>query len=157
MRTPGNPLDDLFQPDAKVAAEAPLRTVGDLDVHEIRRGGMGEILICRRSGQDDEPSIALKTFQQRFFFQPAIRSAFLREVRLWSRLSGVPHIMPVLGFQVLDGRPYICHAGRRRPEPHSSGVACRRPARSSASRTFRRSGRGRARPGRRTRAGSGAR
>jgi serine/threonine protein kinase len=68
---------------------------------------MGEILICRRSGENDEPAIALKTFQQRFFFQPAIRSAFLREVRLWSRLSGVPHIMPVLGFQVLDGRPYV--------------------------------------------------
>ncbi|MFI0447993.1 tetratricopeptide repeat protein [Actinomadura sp. 6N118] len=114
MQTPGDPLADLFaSTDPLPSPAGPFGQLGDdLDILEIRRGGMGEVLICRRRGSDETPAsaggaIAYKTFQRRFFFKPQVRAAYLREVRLWSRLAGVPHIMPVLGFQNVEDRPFV--------------------------------------------------
>ncbi|WP_158708218.1 MULTISPECIES: tetratricopeptide repeat protein [unclassified Streptomyces] len=89
--------------------EGPSGRLGDLDILEVRRGGMGEVLICRsrEAGEADGAAIACKTFQRRFFFSPEVRVAYLREVRLWSRLAGVAHIMPVLGFQQVEDRPFV--------------------------------------------------
>jgi tetratricopeptide (TPR) repeat protein len=69
-------------------------------------------MICRPSapaarGVYSDIALALKTFQRKFFFQSDIRAAFDRETELWSRLGGVPHIMPLIGFDTVDGRPVI--------------------------------------------------
>jgi len=114
MRTPGNPLADLFASDQVSASHAVLGKLGDdFDIYEVRRGGLGEVVICRYTPVATPSTelftvpIAFKTFQRQFFFTPEIRTAFLREVRLWSRLSGVPHIMPVLGFYLVEQRHYV--------------------------------------------------
>ncbi|WP_216898047.1 protein kinase domain-containing protein [Nocardia alni] len=114
MQTPGDALADLFVSSSSVlSASGPLGQLGDdLDILEIRRGGMGEVLICRPRNSGEAlgsagGAVAYKTFQRRLFFRPHIRAAFLREVRLWSRLTGVPHIMPVLGFENVEGRPFV--------------------------------------------------
>ncbi|MQY02078.1 protein kinase domain-containing protein [Actinomadura macrotermitis] len=123
MRTPGELLADLFTDDTDdPAPSGTLGRLGDLDVIEVRRGGMGEVLICRSQVLDDALgaasgtlAYAYKSFQRQFFFSPQVRSAFLREVRHWSRLSGVPHIMPVLGLRTLDDRPFVIMPGIRGP------------------------------------------
>src|SRR5215470_6691485 len=114
MQTPGDLLTDLFASTGPVPDPAgQLGKLGDsLDILEIRRGGMGEVLICRARDSDGTlvptgGAVAYKTFQRRFFFEPRVRTAYLREVRLWSRLAGVPHIMPVLGFQIVEDRPFV--------------------------------------------------
>jgi tetratricopeptide (TPR) repeat protein len=69
-------------------------------------------MICRVASQGgselyEEMAIALKTFQQRYFFHSDIRVAFNRETELWSRISGLPHIMPLVGFDTVDDRPVV--------------------------------------------------
>jgi serine/threonine protein kinase/Flp pilus assembly protein TadD len=84
---------------------------------EVRRGGMGEVIICelvedpapdaaQREGSDPL-RLALKTFQRRFFFDSATRHSFVREATTWLRLSDLPHIMPVAGIEHIDHRPFV--------------------------------------------------
>jgi tetratricopeptide (TPR) repeat protein len=107
--TPGNPLV-LLAPAAstsRAGSRVPIGRLGDeFSVFEVRRGGMGEVYLCG-SGADVDPTLALKTFQKRLFFDPASRDAFLREAAIWSRLSGIPHIMVTLGVRMIDARPFV--------------------------------------------------
>ena len=112
--TPGDALADLFASTDPVPSYVGLlgRLGDDLDILEVRRGGMGEVLICRSRRSDKTPesagsAVAYKTFQRQFFFKSQVRAAYLREVRIWSRLAGVPHIMPVLGFRTIEDRPFV--------------------------------------------------
>ena len=81
------------------------------EVIEVLSGGMGEVFICEFIGDDDDPGprarMALKTFQQRFFFDNAVRNAFVREASVWLRLTGLPFILPALGIEQIDRRPFI--------------------------------------------------
>ncbi|MBB5926738.1 protein kinase family protein [Streptomyces echinatus] len=87
--------------------QQPIGSLGEhLLVYEILRGGMGEVLLCGER-DSDTPQFALKTFQRRFFFDRAVRDAFVREVVLWSRLTGLPHIMPALSLETFEGRPFV--------------------------------------------------
>ena len=47
------------------------------------------------------------SFQKRLFFDSTSRLAFLREVAIWSRLTGVAHVVPVIGLEVFDDRPFV--------------------------------------------------
>jgi tetratricopeptide (TPR) repeat protein len=73
---------------------------------EVHLGGMGEVLIVEL-GEDAHERLALKSFQKRLFFDAASRSAFIREATVWSRLAGVPHVMPAVGMEYLDDRPFV--------------------------------------------------
>ncbi|MGO9783245.1 MAG: protein kinase domain-containing protein [Streptosporangiaceae bacterium] len=114
MHTPSDPLADLFASTDPLPDSVDLlgRLGDELDILEVRRGGMGEVFICRyRNRSSISASIgviwACKTFRRQFFFKPHVRAAYLREVRIWSRLGGVPHIMPVMGFQIIEDRPFV--------------------------------------------------
>jgi len=101
--TPGG----LFGDDLAPVPMAVIGTVGEFRIHEIRRGGMGEVLICSFAGRDEPPSLALKSFQKRLFFDGARRRAFIQEVTIWARLTGESHIVPVMGLYYLDDRPFV--------------------------------------------------
>src|SRR5262245_52414109 len=78
---------------------------------------MGEVFLCSLEARSEEHAptessghgarVALKTFQRRFFFDNAVRLSFLREATIWLRLSGTPHIMPVLGVEQFGDRPFV--------------------------------------------------
>ncbi|MEV7003306.1 tetratricopeptide repeat protein [Streptomyces sp. NPDC093982] len=108
QKTPGNPFADFLPPqDIRPSGPRPTGHLGDhLLVYEILHGGMGEVHLCGQQG-DDGPRLALKTFQRRFFFDRDTRDAFVREVVLWSRLTGLAHIMPALSLQIVKGRPFV--------------------------------------------------
>ncbi|WP_257455977.1 tetratricopeptide repeat protein [Archangium lipolyticum] len=73
-----------------------------------RRGGMGEVYICRVLGEGDEVlPVALKSFQPRFFFSREHREAFIREISVWMRLNGLPYVVPALSIELLDGHPFV--------------------------------------------------
>lgn len=84
---------------------------------EVLTGGMGEVFICEwitppRGSEspelETEPRrIALKTFRRKYFFDHAVRHSFIREASSWLRLAGLPHIMPVLGIETIDDRPFV--------------------------------------------------
>ena len=83
---------------------------------EVLSGGMAEVYICDvldrvdaakpRKGER-QSRVALKTFQRRFFFDQATRLSFIREASTWLRLSGVPHILPVLGIKQIGDQPFL--------------------------------------------------
>jgi serine/threonine protein kinase len=97
---------------------SPGQTLGEnYRILEIQMGGMGEVYICEllanyasdsdkvTSGQPTR--LALKTFQRRYFFDSATRLAFVREATTWLRLSGLTHILPVLGTEQIGDRPFL--------------------------------------------------
>jgi tetratricopeptide (TPR) repeat protein len=108
QKTPGNPFASFLPPQAdRPSGPRPTGRLGDhLLVYEVLRGGMGEVHLCGQQ-ENDGPTFALKTFQRRFFFDRDTRDAFVREVVLWSRLTGLAHIMPTLFLQIFDGRPFV--------------------------------------------------
>ncbi|MEU6590007.1 tetratricopeptide repeat protein [Streptomyces sp. NPDC046881] len=108
QRTPGNPFAGLLPPqDVRAPGRKPTGRLGDhLLVYEVLRGGMGEVHLCGQQ-DDDGPTLALKTFQRRFFFDREPRDAFVREVVLWTRLTGLAHIMPALFLRIVEGRPFV--------------------------------------------------
>ena len=80
-------------------------------VREVLTGGMGQIFICdwesQEAGDRATASVALKTFQRRYFFDNAARLSFVREASTWLRLSHLPHIMPVIQVEQIADQPYI--------------------------------------------------
>jgi serine/threonine protein kinase len=108
-QTPGNPFGFLPDDTGIVGnnREEPLGLLGGkYMVLEVRRGGMGEVYICE-STSEDNLRVALKTFQKRLFFDRASREAFVREVSIWIRLTGQPHILPAIGLEQFNGRPFV--------------------------------------------------
>jgi tetratricopeptide (TPR) repeat protein len=112
--TPGNPFADSPLLSSESSPVGVLGFLGNRDdyhykVVEVRRGGMGEVYICELVTNRGEKSVrcALKSFQKRLFFDRATRQAFLREVAVWARITGQPHIMPLLGLEQLDHRPFV--------------------------------------------------
>ncbi len=81
-------------------------SLGHFFIHDVRYGGMGEVFLCSFK-ENEKPILALKTFQKQFFFNPVHRITFLNEAVNWSRLSGLPHIMPVVGMEEIDNRLFI--------------------------------------------------
>lgn len=113
--TPGNPtqyLTPIFESsiEHKENDDTSYNIKGSLgngyDYVDIKYGGMGEVYLCSFKNAQ-EPQLALKTFQKQFFFDPIHRKAFLNEALNWLRLSGIPHVMPVMGYTQLDQRPFL--------------------------------------------------
>ena len=106
--TPGNPLAVLLPREGspkKPAKRDPVGKVGHWTVYEVKKGGMGDVLIC---GAGDSPArFALKSFQPRLFFDPESRHAFLREITIWLRLTGTPFVMPALNLEEHEGRFFV--------------------------------------------------
>jgi serine/threonine protein kinase len=105
-RTPGDP----FAPEPPKEALRDAAGVGYLGdryrILRVLRGGMGEVYICETLGVDPN-RVALKTFQKRLFFASGNRHAFIREATLWMRLTGEPHVLPAIGIEEFDDRPFV--------------------------------------------------
>jgi tetratricopeptide (TPR) repeat protein len=114
--TPGDPMALLQASGAGDYAASEITSQGDeisrrlfgdrWSVREVRRGGMGEVYICD-SPEAPDLHVALKSFRRDAFFMPEMHRAFLRETLLWSRLSAIPSILPVIDVEHHDGRPFI--------------------------------------------------
>ncbi|MBL7783793.1 MAG: protein kinase [Saprospiraceae bacterium] len=96
----------LIDSDTGISAHAGSDelSLGDFKVLKRLQGGMGEVLICQ---YDDGTRIALKSFQKQFYFDYKIRLLFYNEVKSWSMLSGLPHIMPLMGVTEIDNRLFV--------------------------------------------------
>ncbi|MBN3862048.1 tetratricopeptide repeat protein [Pseudomonas frederiksbergensis] len=73
-----------------------------------RRGGMGVVYLCRLSEDPDSPpTLALKTFDDEYFFHPAMQQAVEAEATAWMRVSGAPFVLPLSGIITCDGKPHL--------------------------------------------------
>jgi len=75
-------------------------------VHAVRRGGMGVVYICS-TDESPEAHFALKTFDDAHFFEPLMQAAVETEARLWMRVSGVPHVLPLITIAYCDQKPFL--------------------------------------------------
>ena len=83
---------------------AELRQVGFDDVEEIGHGGFGVVYRCAEPTLDR--TVAVKVLNSDL--DPDNLARFLREQRAMGRLSGHPHIVPILRVGATDsGRPFI--------------------------------------------------
>ncbi|MCA8970021.1 MAG: protein kinase [Planctomycetes bacterium] len=85
----------------------PIGRLGDYDVYDIFRGGMGEVYVVALRANESKIAIALKTFQKRLIVHPPAMNAFRRETELWVRLSGLPHVLPAFGIVRIDDRLFV--------------------------------------------------
>lgn len=81
--------------------------IGNYPVHQVKRGGLGEVYFCSADQAPDAKWIVLKTFQKQFFYAPEVRKAFISEAVNWMKLSHVPYVLPVLHFDYVEDRPFL--------------------------------------------------
>ena len=82
---------------------APLRLSGYETVRELKRGGMGEVIVARKVGAHGfERLVAVKTIRGELSDSEQVRSMFLDEARLMARLHH-PAIAQVHDFTEQDG------------------------------------------------------
>jgi tetratricopeptide (TPR) repeat protein len=115
--TPGSPFEEPAQSaplehrqpgaaDLEGKSEAVGMLANEFHVLQVCPGGMGRVYLCELAGQNG-PRHAWKTFKKQLFFDRARQKAFVREIAVWMRLSGLPHIMPALDLRYFDGRPFV--------------------------------------------------
>jgi serine/threonine protein kinase/thioredoxin-like negative regulator of GroEL len=77
-------------------------------VHSVKRGGMGIVYLCS-SAKDEAagPNIALKTFDDKFFFDPQMQAAVEVEAKTWLEVSGASYVLPLLGIVTCDQKPHL--------------------------------------------------
>lgn len=109
--TPGDPL--VFVPEDErtgaLAAGGGRLLGGRWRVLQVHQGGMGEVYICALEGGDSSSSdvrLALKTYPRQLLLNPAVRRAFVREAATWVQLTPYPGVVPMLGMEEIEGRPF---------------------------------------------------
>ena len=76
-------------------------------IRELKRGGMGEVLLARKVGPHDfERRVAIKTIRADLSEHPTLRAMFLDEARLMGRLDH-PNIAQVHDFGEHEGVLYL--------------------------------------------------
>lgn len=79
-----------------------------LKVWDVRRGGMGTVYICAIDDtKKRESQLALKTFDDRYFFDPAMRQAFETEARSWLVVSDAPFVFPLISIVSAEKKPFL--------------------------------------------------
>jgi tetratricopeptide (TPR) repeat protein len=79
---------------------------GSWNVFDIRPGGMGEVYLCLEAEGPRLP-MALKSFPPGLLFDPVTRRAFQRECAVAVLASQAVGVLPVLGIEVYEGRPFV--------------------------------------------------
>lgn len=88
-----------------------------------RQGGMGVVYLCKPAEDPDSPpTMALKTFDDEFFFHPAMQQAVEAEATVWMRVSGAPFVLPLGGILTCDGKPHLLMQAVP-PGPHGVTLA----------------------------------
>ena len=104
----------LSQPPSSSRSQV-LRADGGQEffVEDGRRGGMSVVYVCRLKGPEqdvDAPDgvhLALKTFDERHYFDAQMSELFARETAIWFRLSDIPFICPLLSIVTIDKKPHL--------------------------------------------------
>ncbi|HYV38738.1 MAG TPA: protein kinase, partial [Gemmataceae bacterium] len=78
-------------------------------VDEVKRGGMGIVYLCHFDSDkhSSEGRVALKTFDDRYFFDVEMSDTFQREHSLWTLVADVPFVLPVFGTFLIDKKPHL--------------------------------------------------
>ena len=79
----------------------------NFEILEKIQGGMGEVFICKFKNESLDTKIALKTFQKHLFFDKASQDSFIRDIINWHDLTGLSNVLPALGLEYYDGRPFV--------------------------------------------------
>lgn len=87
----------------------------EFEVMQTRRGGMGVVHLCLArhrvgGGPPEDPGelqVALKTFDDEFFFNAAMADVVSRETSVWARLANVPFVLPLLSIVTIDKKPHL--------------------------------------------------
>lgn len=74
-------------------------------VHQMLLGGMGEVYLCL--DLEENLPYALKTFQQRYLTNWAIRQLFAHEAATWVALEKHPNIVRCFHMRTLDNQPFM--------------------------------------------------
>ena len=79
------------------------------EVHDIKGGegksGFGIVYICY--DHEFKAPVAIKTFQERFFFSQKARDDFTNEALTWIKLDKHKNIVKAYYVKNIEGRPYI--------------------------------------------------
>jgi serine/threonine protein kinase len=87
----------------------PRLTIGDglaVKIVGVKEGGMGKIFIGALEG-DMTNKIAVKAFDDRWFFNAQVRQAFQREINVWLQLSDTPFIFSAIEVTNIKGIPHV--------------------------------------------------
>jgi serine/threonine protein kinase len=88
----------------------PQLTIGGgvgVKIVDVKEGGMGKIFIGVLEGENEAKKIAVKAFDERWFFDAQVRQAFQREISVWLQLSDTPFIFPAIEVTNIKGIPYV--------------------------------------------------
>jgi tetratricopeptide (TPR) repeat protein len=100
---------------------------------------MGVVYLCRLAEDPDSPpNVALKTFDDEYFFHPEMQLAVEAEATAWMRVSGAPFVLPLGGIITCDGKPHLLMPAVL-PGPHGVTLADeirKRPEGSDPARVF---------------------
>ncbi len=100
------------EPNLQVPADKEITgRLGDFLVFDVKRGGMSEVYLCIRDGDELRTPLALKSLKPKFQFHPAFRRAFQAECALWACASIAPGILRIFGIIYIDGRHFIVMPG----------------------------------------------
>lgn len=79
-------------------------------VLEEKRGGMGVVSICEMLGDDkrkQKARVALKSFDEAYFFDVGMSSVVEKETTIWARLSDIAYVFPLMAILSIDKKPYL--------------------------------------------------
>ncbi|MEY9523963.1 tetratricopeptide (TPR) repeat protein [Bradyrhizobium japonicum] len=78
----------------------------EFKITAVKKGGMGTILIgCFVA--TPSAKLAVKAFDERWFFDSQVRQAFQREISVWLQLSDTPFVFPAIEVQNVKGVPHV--------------------------------------------------
>jgi len=106
----GVPALDLQGSANPAADEGYLRTdSGEVfRIHARKPGGMGIVYLCSPAEMKASvPLFALKTFDDKFFFNSHMQTSMRSEGKLWMRVSGLPYVLPLLGMVSCNRKSYL--------------------------------------------------
>lgn len=76
-----------------------------LKIKEVLKGGMGIVYIA--NDLTSSTIYALKTIQQKFFWDRNVYNMFVREAEVWVKLEKHPHIVQAHFVKIIGGCPFI--------------------------------------------------
>ncbi|HEV2567859.1 protein kinase domain-containing protein [Sphingomonas sp.] len=92
-------------------------------VLETRRGGMGVVHLCSLEEGALEPTFALKTFEESYFFDPGMQAAVEAEASCWLEVSGAPFVLPLIDVLNAHGKPHLMMPAVRSPDRGDPSLA----------------------------------
>ena len=81
------------------------RILDRYEILDIKMGGMGIVYIA--SDKDNKPTLAVKTYQNKFISNKNAIDRFIAEAETWIKIGEHPNIVCAIMVLKIDGKPYI--------------------------------------------------